>query len=34
MTKKVSETAARCSYYLYTQRKNKQWTRKDILKFY
>ena len=34
MTKKVSETAARCSSYLYTQRKNKQWTRKDILKFY
>ena len=30
---KSSETALRCSYYLYTQR-NKKWSEQEILKFY
>lgn len=30
---KLSETALRCSYFLYTQR-NKSWSQKEILKFY
>jgi hypothetical protein len=33
LNKKISETALRCSYYLYTQRNN-EWNEKEILKFY
>ena len=33
MNRKMSETALRCSYYLYTQRNNK-WKDEEILRFY